>query len=187
MPRRYLRRISRQYRRNQDAWYLRPFGALLRHPMYFAVNRRSVTGALAIGTFVSMLPVPGHTPIAVLLALVLGVNLGVAALAAWINSPLTLVPVFYGEYRLGAWLLGVPPQPWPDAVSADWLGQQLAILWKPLFLGGAIVATLSATVVYVGVNALWRWSSHRRLRRRRGSLPVAAEPRPDGGRVRRRR
>jgi hypothetical protein len=177
MPRRYLRRISRQYRRNQHAWYLRPFRALLRHPMYFAVNRRSVTGALAIGTFVSMLPVPGHTPIAVLVALLAGVNLGVAALAAWINSPVTYVPVFYGEYRLGAWLLGVPPQPWPEAVTAEWLRGQLAVLWKPLFLGGAIVAPLAAAVVYLGVNALWRWSSHRRLQRRRGALAVPAEPR----------
>jgi len=176
MPRRYLRRISRQYRRNQQAWYLRPFGPLLRHPMYFAVNRRSVTGALAIGTFISMLPVPGHTPLAVIVALVAGVNLGVAALAAWINSPLTLVPVFYGEYRLGAWLLGMPPQAWPDEVTAEWLGTELAVLWKPLYLGGSIVATVAALLVWVGTNALWRWSSGRRLRRRRAAargVPVA--------------
>jgi uncharacterized protein (DUF2062 family) len=174
MPRRYLRRISRQYRRNQSAWYLRPFGALLRHPMYFAVNRRSVTGALAIGTFISLLPVPGHTALAVLAALVFGVNLGVAALAAWINSPITFVPVFYGEYRLGAWLLGLPAQPWPEAVTMEWLGAQLALLWKPLALGAAIVAPLGAAAVYFVVGAVWRWSSARRLRRRRVALAAAA-------------
>ena len=167
MPRRFLRRISRQYRGNKTAWYLRPFGGLLRHPMYFAVNRRSVTGALAIGVFISMLPVPGHTPIAVVIALMAGVNLGVAALAAWINSPLTLIPVFYFEYRLGALLLGLPPQQWPETVSWEWLDAQLALLWKPLFLGAFIAATLTTALVYFGVNALWRWSSARRLRRRR--------------------
>lgn len=167
MPRRYLRRISRQFRRNHTAWYLRPFSAALRHPMYLAVNRRSVTVALAIGVFISMLPIPGHTPIAVAIALLLGVNLGVAALAAWANSPLTLVPVFYFEYRLGAWLMRMPPQPWPDKVSWDWLQAQIGLIGRPLFLGALITATVAAALVYLGVNAVWRWSSGRRLERRR--------------------
>lgn len=140
---------------------------MLRHPMYFAVNRRSVTGALAIGVFISMLPVPGHTPLAVVIALFARVNLGVAALGAWANSPLTLIPVFYFEYRLGAWLLGIPIQPWPEEISWDWLQTQLGILWKPLFLGAALTALITAATVYIGANALWRWSSARRLRRRR--------------------
>jgi hypothetical protein len=167
MPRRYLRRISRQYRRNHQAWYLRPFGALLRHPMYFAVNRRGVTMALAIGVFISMLPVPGHTPIAVLVALLCRVNLGVAALAAWANTPLTVIPVFYFEYRLGAWLLGTPVDAWPEEVSWDWLQAQLGLIWEPLFLGALLVASATAGIIYLGVNVVWRWSSAHRLRRRR--------------------
>jgi hypothetical protein len=135
--------------------------------MYFAVNRRSVTGAMAIGVFISMLPVPGHTLIAVGIALLTGVNLGVAALAAWANSPLTLIPVFYFEYRLGAWLLGLPSQPWPDAVSWDWLEAQIGLIWKPLFLGALIAGAVTSALVYLGMNALWRWSSGRRLERRR--------------------
>jgi hypothetical protein len=167
MPRRYLRRISRQYRRNPTAWYVRPFGALLRHPRYFAINRRSVAGALAIGAFVSMLPIPGHTPIAVIVALLMGMNIGIAAVAAWINSPLTLVPVFYLEYRLGAWLLGLPARAWPEQVSWEWLQAQIAYMWKPLFLGALIVATLTAALLWLAVDGLWRLSSARRLRRRR--------------------
>ena len=166
MPRRYLRRISRQYRENQAAWYLRPFNAVLRHPRYFAVNRRSVTGALAIGVFISMLPVPGHTPLAVLVALLAGVNLGVAAVAAWANSPLTLVPVFYFEYRLGAWLLGTPLEAWPEEVTGEWLWAQLALLWKPLFLGALLTASLTAAIAYLGANLLWSWSVTRRRRRK---------------------
>ena len=167
MPRKFLRRISRQYRQNEQAWYLRPFAPMLRHPMYFAVNRRSVSGALAIGVSISMLPFPGHMMLAVLCGLLAGVNLGVAALATWLNSPLTMVPVFYFEYRLGALLLGLPSQDWPDEVSWEWLQAQLSLLWRPLFLGGLITAGLTAVVVYFGTNLLWRWSSARRLRRRR--------------------
>jgi uncharacterized protein (DUF2062 family) len=166
MPRRFLRRISRQYRQNRTAWYLRPFSAVMAHPMYFAVNRRSISGALAIGALISMLPIPGHTPIAVIVALIAGVNLGVAALAAWANNPLTLFPVFYLEYRLGAWLLGQPAQPRPDAVSWEWLQGQIGLIWKPLWLGAVLTAALTGALVYFASNALWRWSSARRLRRR---------------------
>ena len=167
MPRKFLRRVSRQYRQNQSAWYLRPFSPVLHHPMYFALNRRSVTGALAIGVFISMLPIPGHTALAVIVALLAGVNLGVAALAAWINSPLTLVPVFYAEYRLGALLLDLPAQEWPETVSWAWLRNQLETVWQPLFLGAVIAAVLTTALVYFAANAIWRWSSARRLKRRR--------------------
>jgi hypothetical protein len=171
MPRNFLRRVSRQFRRNDTPWYLKPFRALLHQPMYFAVNRRSVTGALWLGVLIAMLPFPGHTPVAVVLALVFGVNLAVAALAVWVNSPLTMLPVFYFEYRLGAWLLGTPLREWPAAPSWDWLWGEVAVIWKPLFLGAGIVAVLSASLVYLGANALWRWSASRR-RRERTSLPT---------------
>ena len=46
------------------------------------------------------------------IALLLGVNLGVAALAAWANSPLTLVPVFYSERY------GLPLLPFYAALAA---------------------------------------------------------------------
>jgi len=135
--------------------------------MYFALNRRSVTGALAIGVFISMLPIPGHTPLAVVMALLAGVNLGVAALAAWLNSPLTLVPVFYAEYRLGALLLNITPQPWPEEVNWIWLRAQIGLMWQPLFLGALISAVATTALVYFGANTAWRWSSARRMKRRR--------------------
>jgi uncharacterized protein (DUF2062 family) len=169
MPRRYLRRISREYRRNHSAWYLRPFAALLRHPRYFALNRGSVVGALTIGSAISMLPLPGHTPLAVLVALLAGMNLGVAVLGAWFNGPLTMLPVFYAEYRLGAWLLRQPTTPWPEAVSFAWLQDQLGLIWQPLYLGGVIAAVATALLVYGTVGALWSWSATRRLRRRRAA------------------
>lgn len=174
MPRQFLRRISREFRQKETPWYLRPFRAVLRHPMYFAVNRRSVSRALAIGVFISMLPFPGHTAAAVLVALVFGCNLAIAALAAWFNSPVTMLPVFYFEYRLGAFMLGQPPRDWPDAVSWEWLERELAAIWKPLFLGAGITAVLTASVIYLGVNALWRWSAARR--RRRGAERVEQRP-----------
>lgn len=167
MPRKHLRRITRQYRQNQHVWYLRPFSAVAKHPMYFALNRRSVTLALALGVFISMLPLPGHTPLAVIAALLARVNLAVAAVAALANTPLTLVPVFYAEYRLGSWLLNRPSQPWPESVSWEWLQTQLEQMWLPLCLGSLVIGSISALVAYFGANGLWHWVHARRVRHRR--------------------
>jgi uncharacterized protein (DUF2062 family) len=167
MPRAYLRRLSRQYRQNEKPWYLRPFGAMAAHPRYFAANRRSIAGGLSIGVLVSMLPLPGHTITAVLIALILGYNLGVAALGAWFNTPLTMLPVFYFEYRLGRLLLGMDVPSAPTNPGWNWLKDQLHVIWKPLFLGASVVALTSGVLAYALVTAAWRFSVLRRYRRRR--------------------
>ena len=101
------------------------------------------------------------------IALLAGVNLAVAAVATWANSPFTLIPIFYFEYRLGAFLLGLPPQSWPGSVSWEWVDAQLVTIWKPLFLGAFIVGCAASAAVFFVADGIWRWSSTRRLRRRR--------------------
>lgn len=170
MPRQFFRRLSAPYRGNQDqaAWYLRPFRALLAHPVYIAINRRSITGGLALGVLVGVLPFLGHTPVVVAAALLLRVNLPVAVIATWVANPLTYGPIFYGEYRLGSYLLGLPPMdlrldmPWQELALA------LAGAWQPLWLGAVIGAPLSAGAVYLLGNAGWRLMTRSRMRRRAG-------------------
>jgi uncharacterized protein (DUF2062 family) len=135
--------------------------------MYFAVNRRSIAGALSLGVLVSMLPVPGHTIIAVALALALGFNLGIAAIGAWVNTPITMLPVFYFEYRLGRLLLGMDVPNAPVNLNWAWLNDHLHSIWKPLFLGATVVALASGGFVYAAVTLAWRFSALRRYRRRR--------------------
>jgi len=169
MPRKFFRRLSAPYRGNQDnpAWYLKPFRALLAHPVYFSINRRSITGGLALGVFVGvLLPFLGHTPVVVVAALLLRVNLAVAILATWIANPLTYGLIFYGEYRLGSYLLGqAPPDlnldlPWQDLVAG------LAGAWRPFWLGAIVAAVLAAGTAYLASNAAWRLVTRWRLQRR---------------------
>jgi len=168
MPRKFIRRISAPYRGNQRdaAWYLRPFQVLLAHPVYFSINRRSITGGLAIGLFIGILPFVGHTPAAALAALLLRVNLPVAVLSVWIGNPLTYGPIFYGEYLLGAFLLELPP----TALSVDLpLGElitRLASAWRPLWLGAILSALLLSGTGYLLSNAAWRLMTRWRLKHR---------------------
>jgi hypothetical protein len=173
MPRKFFRRLSAPYRGNQRnaAWYLRPFQVLLAHPVYFSINRRSITGGLAIGLFIGVLPFVGHTPVAALAALLLRVNLPVAVLSVWVGNPLTYGPLFYGEYLLGAFLLELPS----PALSLDLpLGELLTRLtdaWRPLWLGAIVSALLLSGAGYLLSNAAWRLMTRWRLKHRAARRP----------------
>jgi hypothetical protein len=168
MPRRFLKQLSAEYRASGAAspWYLHPFRALLAHPVYFALNRRNVTRAVALGLFIGVLPFLGHMAIALLIGLWLRVNLPVTVLATWAGNPLTYPPLFYGEYLVGRTILGLPPAsldtslPWREIVA------QLASAWQPLWVGGLVVATAIAAVGYLATNAAWRAFTVWRFRRR---------------------
>src|SRR5690606_19336013 len=136
MPRKFFRRVSAEYRRKQGPppWYVRPFRKLADHPVYFAINRRTVCGALALGLFVALLPLPGHTLIALAAALLLRVNIPVTLLATLVTNPLTYGPVYYLEYRLGNWLLGTPPAASQFHFSWESLTSGLNGIWTPLWV-----------------------------------------------------
>lgn len=177
MPRKFLRRLSAKYRGNHTdaAWYLRPFQVLLAHPVYFSINRRSITRGLALGLFIGILPFVGHTPLAALAALLFRVNLPVAVLGVWVGNPLTYGPIFYGEYLLGALLLELPP----TTLSLDLpLGELMARLtdaWRPLWVGAIVSALLLSGTGYLLGNTAWRlmtrWRLQRRAAHRSGTRP----------------
>ncbi len=165
MPRKFFRRISREYRRKEPPRYLRSLHRLVEHPTYFAVNRRSVAGGVALGLCVGLLPIPGHVPIVLASGLMLRVNLAVAALMIWISNPLTYGPIFYAEYRIGALLLRLPPAP-PFQFSWDGLTTGVGQAWQPLLLGAILLSATLAGAGYFVVSWLWRWSARRRYRQR---------------------
>ena len=174
MPRRFFRRLSAQYRQNRTStpWYLRPVAGVLDHPVYLAVNRRSVAGAMGAGLAIGMLPLPGHVLLAFLVGVLMRVNLAVAVLVVWVANPLTLGPLLYAEYHLGARLLGLTPQAWPTEWTLGSLLTGLAQAWQPLLLGGTLLALLVGLLGYLTTDRVWRWSVALRYRRRRESRPA---------------
>jgi uncharacterized protein (DUF2062 family) len=165
MPRRFFRRISADFHGKQPGrpWYLR---AMDQHPAYLAVTRRSIAGAMGTGLAIGMLPLPGHMALAMAAALLLRVNVAVAALVVWVSNPLTMGPLLYAEYRLGSWLLGESPGAWPAEFNWDALVTGLAGIWKPLLAGGGILAAVAGLLGYLATDRFWRWSVARRQRDR---------------------
>ncbi len=166
MPRRFFTKVSSGYLQKEQPWYLRPFRAILAHPTFFAVNRRSIAGGLWLGVLIGLIPLPAQTLIALIIAVLIRVNLPVAALSVWVTNPLTLFPIYLFEYRLGTLILDVPPKPFSIELSWSWLVTELAAYWKPLMLGSVITATVVASLCYLTVSLTWRTIISYRFKRR---------------------
>ena len=139
---------------------------MLAHPMFFSVSRRTIAGAIWIGVFVALLPIPGQTLVALLAALMLRVNLPIAGITTWITNPVTMVPFFYWEYSLGRLILESPIKDFDIDLSWEWVTSGFPAIWKPLLTGAFISATVAASLAYVLVSVTWRLVVAYRYKRR---------------------
>jgi len=170
MPRQFFSRLSKQFSANRDhPWYLKPFDYLLSRPVYFSASRRSVSGGIALGLFIGLLPLPAQTAVALLAGLLLRVNLPLAALAVWITNPITFGPIFYLEYRIGAALLNKPTLAIKEITDFSSSNVALAASWQPLYYGATLVAISVAAIAYLTISAVWHFSTVQRYRRRHQS------------------
>ncbi|MCC5866926.1 MAG: DUF2062 domain-containing protein [Gammaproteobacteria bacterium] len=175
MFRRFLRKHLPRREHLHQRWYLRPFHALLHDPALWAVHRKGVARAVAIGLFVAFLPImPLQLLLVCLLAVWLRVNLPVAVVVVFVNNPLTMVQMYYLDYRVGTWLLGRDPVGFPDELSLQLLVEQTTRIGTPLLLGSLLVGLIAGLLGYLVSDGLWRlslfWRFRRRSRRQRERL-----------------
>jgi len=158
MPRRFFRKFAFKRGEISERWFMSPFRHLLHDHRYWGIRRRTVVPAFSWGVFVALIPVPGHMLIATVGGLALRCNLPVAVLTTFISNPLTIGPIYYFTYRVGAILLSLEPGPFQIELSVEWMTNTLASVWQPLFLGSLFVGTIAALIGYVGLDLLWRIS-----------------------------
>jgi uncharacterized protein (DUF2062 family) len=170
MPRKLLRKILPRPHQLADRWYLRPIRALTTDPALWALHRKAVARAFALGLFVAALPIPAQTLVAGLVAAFWRVNLPVALASVCVTNPLTMVPIFLFAYRLGAGILGITPAPFSIELSLDWVTSSLALYWQPLLLGCLLLGALAASIGYLFANLAWRGAVALSMRRRRNRL-----------------
>ena len=174
MPRKFLKRILPKEHDLRREGYLRLFGERLRHPDLWHLSRNSVAGAVSVGLFCAFLPVPAQMLLAAGAAILLGCNLPIAVVSVWITNPLTMPPVFFAAYKLGAWLLNRAPRAVEFEMSLDWFLNKLGLIWEPLLLGGILLGLLSAGVGHLLVRLLWRLHVIRRWKERKARRSRAA-------------
>jgi uncharacterized protein (DUF2062 family) len=131
-------------------------GTLLHDPNLWHFNRRSLSGATAVGLFCAFIPMPMQMLSAAILAICFRVNLVLASSLVWITNPITIPAFFYICYKVGSFLLGMPDQRLEFQFSQEWFLEILGTFWQPLLLGCLVMGTLSAITGYLLVNAIWR-------------------------------
>lgn len=169
MPRRFLNRWLPEPRRIHSQAGMGFFGRLLDKRDLWQLNRRSTARAAAIGIFCSMIPAPFQMVVATAICVYAGCNVPVAAAMCWITNPFTIGPIFFGAYKLGAWILGVPTRAVRFEVSLDWLLTTFAGVWPPLVLGCVVLGAAGAVLGFYGTHLVWRVAVVREWRSRRRS------------------
>ena len=155
MPRRFFKRLSRQRHTLHNRWFMRPFRVMLANPVYWSVHRKNVTLAVAIGLFVSFIPLPIHILSVTALALWWRLNIPVASATVFISNPLTMVPQYYAAYWVGSRLLDTRLHDFAFEMSWSWIQTGLLPIWKPFLLGCFVLGVGAAVLGYVVLGSLW--------------------------------
>lgn len=126
---------------NKEVWKER-FNKILSldsHPRHIALG-------FAVGVFISFTPFFGiHTPLAIAAAFIFRLNKLTCITGAWVNTPITIIPVLGLSYKLGTVLLGKPPGAL-NIRSLEWAA--LKVHAEAIMLGSSIIGFLSAVIGY---------------------------------------
>jgi hypothetical protein len=152
---------------------LRPFAAQLSHPSLWRMNRRSVPRGVAIGLGVAVIIPFMHTVIAALLAIPARANVAIAALFTLVVNPLTIPPLYYAAYRIGAWELHHDSAILSRADAERFSSELTRLLFWIHHASGSIavgvltIAVGLSVVGYLTASLAWRSWSHSRWQQRR--------------------
>ena len=183
MPKDLLRRYLPSASSVREISALRPVSKWLHEPEIWHLHRRSVSGAAFIGLFCAFLPIPFQMLVAAVLALAARCNLPLSVALVWITNPITMPPMFYFSYRLGAWLLDMQLQVETIDLSWGWLTENLSQIGYPLLFGSLVCGWVAGLTGMVVVRVLWRLHVVRRWRERRERRRARAtqDANPPGG------
>ena len=166
MPRRLFKRYMPDPESIRSQKSLRFLGKLTHDPNLWHLNRHSVSRAMAAGLFAAFIPMPMQMLLAAGLAVWIRSNLPISVGLVWLTNPITMPPVFYCTYKLGAWLMQVPPRTLPDHLTWEWISQELSSLWQPFLLGSVVCGIIAAILGYALTMLYWRWWVQRNWSRR---------------------
>ncbi|MBL8446477.1 MAG: DUF2062 domain-containing protein [Zoogloeaceae bacterium] len=147
--------------------WLRRLAPQLSDPKLWHWSRRGVAAGMSIGLFIGLLIPVAQIFLAAAVAIVLRANVPIAAGATLITNPLTVAPIYYAAYRLGAWVTGSTSPVMTSFNDPAALWDKLGAIGLPLFTGLGIAAIVSAAAGYVLISQAWAWHVAGKRRRSR--------------------
>jgi len=157
MPKRIIKKYFPDQKTIKEHKHLQIFGTLLHNQNLWHLNRRSFAGSIATGLFIAFIPLPTQMIIAAAAAIVLRVNLPISVATVWITNPVTMPPMFYSAYWVGATLMDIPADSQTFEFSVDALISSLGTSWKPFLLGCFVLGSTSSALGYALARGFWRW------------------------------
>lgn len=176
MPKRFIKRFLPTPEKIRSLKSLRFLGELLHEPNLWHINRHSVSRAFFIGVFWCFIPMPFQMVVAAFCAVWFNANLPLSVALVWISNPLTMPPLFYLNYRVGAWILDRPIEPYEFELSWSWIAERLVHIGIPLYLGSLLLGIASACAGYICIQFLWRRKVRREWRQRQTLKAGARAP-----------
>lgn len=169
MARKFFRRYLPHPHAIRDHKSLRMLSTRLHDPNLWHLNRHSVSTAMFVGVFLAFIPLPLQMLFAAAAAIMLRCNVALAVALVWITNPLTMTPIYYATYRLGARMLGLHPQASNFELSLNWLEHQMSVIWQPLLLGSVSAGLVLGTLAFILTRLAWRIAVQLKWRQRQSA------------------
>jgi hypothetical protein len=179
MPKKLIKKYlpsSESIKNNKSLGFL---GDMIHEPNLWHLNRHSVVKAFAIGLFWGCMPMPFQMVAAALFALWLNANLPLSVAIVWFSNPITMPPIFYFEYLVGAWILDMPTVAFENEFSVEWLKDKLYEIGVPLYLGAVVCGIVLSTIGAFTVSFLWKRNALKRWKARK--IRQKSQPDKTGG------
>ncbi len=160
----FLKRHSPKSHEIKEHKYLGWLSQHLHDPSLWNFNRRSISKAFAIGLFCAFIPIPFQMLLAAPVAVIFSANLPVSITLVWVSNPLTIPPIFYGCYQLGAWILGIEIRH-DFVMSLNYIWDTLGVIWQPFLLGCLLLSITSSFTGYWMVQLIYRIKIYKKIKR----------------------
>ena len=167
MPKKFFKRFIPDAKTIKNHKNLQIFGKLLHDPNLWHLNRYSVATAFSVGLFFAFVPVPFQMVLAAGIAILVRSNLPISVALVWLTNPITMPPVFFFAFKIGAWILGRAPTGFNFELSFHWLTTGLKSIWAPFLLGCFICGSTLAIVSNIVIRLGWRYMVHRSWKARK--------------------
>lgn len=158
MPKKFINKFLPEHKTIKEQKFLKLFGSMFQDPNLWHLNRHSASGAFGIGLFFAFWPVPFQMWLSAFAAIPLRVNLPLSIATVWLTNPLTMPPIFYGAYKVGAWVLGTDVREFEFQLSWEWLMGSVNTIGPAFLLGCMICSVVFGSLGYATMNFLWRRS-----------------------------
>ena len=136
----------------------------LADPKLWQWSRRGVALGVALGLFIGLLIPVAQILFAGSAAVLLRANVAMAAVGTLVTNPLTVPPIYYAAYHLGAWVTGTSVADGLSLTDPGSLFEHFGSIGLPLFTGLAVTATVAAVSSYLLISRVWIWRVNTRRR-----------------------